>query len=218
MNRRATYFFGLAAPFIFIFTVILGGALRPGYSHVTDMMSELFSPGSPNRLMLSGLYTLFGVALSVFGYGLLRFVQAVGRSRRIGQSGAAAFIAVGVLSILSATLFPQDPWGSTPTFRGQLHIALHGIISIFSLIYMVLFGLWFRRAGFARTFFLYSMVTVVVAAIAAGWFMASYAGPLMGLAERVAALVGFQWTIMLAITVLQSDREVLLMQTAASNG
>jgi hypothetical protein len=52
MNRRMFYLLGLLAPFIFIFTVILGGALKPGYSHVTDTMSELFSPGSPNRLFL----------------------------------------------------------------------------------------------------------------------------------------------------------------------
>jgi hypothetical protein len=218
MTRRKTYLIGLAAPFIFILTVILGGALRPGYSHMTDMMSELFSPGSPNRLLLSGLYTLFGIALSAFGYGLLRFVQDDGRFTRIGGSGAVAFIAVGVLSILSATLFPQDPWGSIPTLRGQLHIALHGIISILSLIYMVLFGFWFRRTGIAQTFFVYSMVTVVGAAIGAGWFMASYGGPLMGLSERVAALVGFQWTSLLAITVLKNDLEFPLREKSASNG
>lgn len=207
MSRRVTCCLGITAPFVFTLTAILGGELRSGYSHLADTMSELFSPGSPNRVLLSGLYALFGVLLSVFGYGLLRFVQDVGRVRRVGESGAVAFILVGVLSILSATLFPQDAWGSTPTLQGQLHIVLHGIISILSFIYMVLFGLWFQRTGISRSFFAYSMVSVLLAVIAAGWFIVSYAGPLMGLSERIAALVGFQWTIVLAIKVLRSDQK-----------
>jgi hypothetical protein len=205
MNRRMFYLLGLLAPFIFIFTVILGGALKPGYSHVTDTMSELFSPGSPNRLLLSLLYTLFGVSLSLFGFGLLQFVQDVGRFRPIGITAAIAYIAVGVISIFTATIFPQDAWGSTPTVFGRLHIILHGFISLLSLLYMVLFGIWFHRTGIAKYSLVYSLVTVIAAAIAAVWFMVSYGDPLMGIPERVAALIGFQWTILLAGVVLKND-------------
>jgi hypothetical protein len=75
MNRRFLVLCGLIAPLLFIFTTILGGVMRPGYSHVSDTESELFSPGSPNKLILSALHTLFTVLLVLFGIGILNFVQ-----------------------------------------------------------------------------------------------------------------------------------------------
>jgi hypothetical protein len=39
----------------------------------------------------------------------------------------------------------------------------------------------------------------------AGWLTASFGSPLMGIAERVVALVGFQWTFLLAVLALKND-------------
>jgi Protein of unknown function (DUF998) len=102
-------------------------------------------------------------------------------------------------------LFPQDTWGSTPTFFGEMHIVLHGIISLLSILYMLLFGVWFHRTGIAPFFRTYSIATVGVAVLSAGWFVASYGGPWMGISERAAALVGFQWIFLLAILALRYD-------------
>jgi uncharacterized membrane protein YedE/YeeE len=170
---------------MFVFTAILGGALRPGYSHITDTVSELFSPGSPNRLSLTILYILFAVSLSLFGFGLLRFVQDNRKHKGIGAWAAIVFILVGVLNILTATIFPQDPWGSPPTFSGEMHKIVSGIISLLSFLYMLLFGIWFRLAGIAKSFWAYSLATIVGEILAAGWFAASVGGPIMGIIERV---------------------------------
>jgi hypothetical protein len=188
-----------------VFIGIFGGALRPGYSHVSDTVSELFSPGSPNRLLLSALYTLFAVLLVLFGIGILMFVQRNESSKRIGIFGASAFIAVGALNILTATIFPQDAWGSPSTFFGEMHINLHGLISILSIIYILLLGIWFHRTGISPNFRTYSIASVVAVVLAAAWFMASYGSPIMGLSERIIALVGFQWTFILALLILNRD-------------
>jgi len=169
-------------------------------------MSELFSPASPNRWILSALYASFAVLLSLFGFGLLRFVQDVGKYQKTGITAAVVFSSVGLLHVLSATMLPQDAWGSAPTLPGKLHIILHGFITILSLLYMVLFGLWFHRTGIARFFKVYSIATMIAAVIAAGWFMTSYGGPNMGISERIGAAVGFQWTIIVAALVLKQDR------------
>lgn len=203
--RRIFYLLGLFAPILFVFTAILGGALRPGYSHVTETISELFSPGSPNRLFLSGLYALFGVCLALFGYGLVLFVQHIGKFKRMGTVAAFAFILVGLLSISTATVFPQDARGSTPTFFGEMHNNIHGVISLLSILYIVLFGIWFHRTGIAPFFRAYSFATVAAVVLSAGWLMASFEGPLMGISERVTALIGFQWTFLLAILALKND-------------
>ena len=52
MNPKVLYVCGLLAPAAYIVMTIVGGALRPGYSHLSDTVSELLSPGSPNRPLL----------------------------------------------------------------------------------------------------------------------------------------------------------------------
>jgi hypothetical protein len=188
-----------------VFTAILGGALRPGYSHITDTVSELFSPGSPNKFLLTILHTTFAVFLTLFGVGLLRFVQDTGKFKTIGITASLDFILVGTLNILTATIFPQDAWGSTPTFQGEMHIILSGVLSVLSILYMILFGVWFHRTRIATFFLPYSIATVTVVILTAAWFMASFGSPIMGISERVAALVGFQWTVILAVIVLKND-------------
>lgn len=205
MNRRVFYLLGLLAPLLFVFTALLGGALRPGYSHIADTVSELFSPGSPNRLLLTVLLTLYAISFSLFGFGLLRFVQNKGECKRIGIVAACAFICVGLLSILTATVFPQDAWGSTPTFAGKMHMIISGVIALPSVLYMLLFGVWFHHTGIATFFRTYSIATVVAVVPATAWFVVSTGGPLMGIAERAAILVGFQWTFVLALVVLKND-------------
>jgi hypothetical protein len=53
----------------------------------------------------------------------------------------------GTLNILTATIFPQDEWGSPSTFFGEMHIIFSGVISMLSIMYILLFGIWFYRTG-----------------------------------------------------------------------
>lgn len=57
MKQRLLFMCGVIAPVLFVFMAIWGGALRPGYSQLSDTVSELMSPGSPNKLLLDTLYT-----------------------------------------------------------------------------------------------------------------------------------------------------------------
>ena len=205
MSHRFLSLCGLIAPILFVFTTILGGAIRPGYSHISDTVSELFSPGSPNRFLLTILHMLFAVLLVLFGIGVLKFVQRYEKSKRIGIIGASAFIAMGVLNIMTATIFPQDAWGSPPTLFGEIHIILSGVISILSILYILLLGIWIHRAGISPFFRTYSITTIAAVVLTAGWFMKSFGSPIMGLSERVTILVGFQWTVALALLILHQE-------------
>ena len=200
---------GLIAPVLFIFTVILGGAIRPGYSHIADTISELFSPGSPNKLLLDTLHTIFALLLILFGIGLLQFFMRGEGSRRIGTIGAALFIAMGVVSVSTATLFPQDPWGSPPTFPGEMHIILHGVISLLTMFSMALIGIWFNRERVYPGFGTYSFITIGLVILTAGFYVANMGSPIMGLTERITALVGFQWTFRLALWMSSRKSQII---------
>jgi hypothetical membrane protein len=206
MKQRFLSICGMIAPVLFLFMSILGGAIRPGYSHISDTISELLSPGSPNKLLLDTLYITFSLLLILFGIGILLFVRKWKNSSWTGFAGASLFIAMGVLQLSTAVIFPQDAWGTPATFFGKMHIFLHGIISIVSLLYMLLIGTWTDRMKIFPGFRLYSFITICAAIISAGLFAFNYGRPYMGLTERMAAIIGFQWTFVLALNIYRQSR------------
>lgn len=199
MNQRLLSLCGVIALVLFVFMTILGAAIRPGYSHIADTVSELFSPGSPNKPMLDTLHTIFTLLLVLFGIGVLQFVRRSERPTRMGMIGASLFIAMGLVSISTATIFPQDAWGSPPTFRGQMHMILSGVVGLLSILSMLFIGFWLTRAGYFPGFGIYSLITVAVVILCAGFFAVQMGTPIMGLAERITILAGFQWTFTLAV-------------------
>jgi len=209
MNRRVLYICGMAAPLWFVFMAILGGAIRPGYSHITDTVSELFAPGSPNKIFLDILHTIFAVLLILFGIGLLMFFQRTDQLKRMGQVAACLFILMGCVSVMTATIFPQDPWGAPATFAGEMHKLLSGVIGILSMVSILLIGIWFVQTKTSPGFGVYSFITIGFVVTTAGLFAASTGGPIMGLAERIAALVGFQWTLALAYWMFSRERNMV---------
>jgi hypothetical protein len=190
----------------------LGGAIRPGYSHISDTISELFAPGSPNKLFLDVLHAIFAVLLILFGIGLLQFFQGAKRLKRIGLVGASLFILMGCVSVATATIFPQDPWGTTVTINGEMHMLLSGVVGLLSIFSILLIGIWFYRIKTSPRLGIYSFVTIGLIVISTGLYAVSVGGPIMGLTERIAALVGFQWTFTLAYWMfsreaLQAERQ-----------
>jgi hypothetical protein len=104
--------------------------------------------------------------------------------------------------VATATVFPQDAWVSAPTFAGEMHKILHGVIALLSILSMILIGIWFNRAEGLSGFQTYSFATVGVTILSAGFYVANLGSPIMGLAERISGLVGFQWTFVLALWML----------------
>jgi hypothetical protein len=189
----------MIAPWLFIFMTILGGAIRPGYNPNSETISELFSPGSPNKLFLDSLHTIFAMLLILFGIGMVKFFQKSKSHKKLGITGASFYVAMGLLSVTTAAIFPQDAWGTMPTLAGELHKVISGVIGLLTIISMALLGVWFIRTGTSTKFGVYSFITIGMAVLATGWYAVNIGRPLMGLTERAAALIGFQWTFALAL-------------------
>jgi hypothetical protein len=189
----------MISPILFIFMTIIGGSLRPGYSHVSDTISELFSPGSPNKRMLDILHTTTAILTTVFGIGVLKYVRFSEFCSLIGIIAAGMIIVMGLVNILTATLFPQDAWNTDPTFQGEMHKILAGVLALLSIISTLMFGIWFQRAGVFPYFGVYSFVTAAILIVTGGYAITKLGSPIMGLTERITILVGLQWTFLLAL-------------------
>jgi hypothetical protein len=187
---------------MYVALYVTGGALRPGYNHISDSVSELLSPGAPNRALLSVIQLIYALLHILFGIGVLLFIQASEHNALVGRIGAWAIIAVGVATIGTA-IYPQDAAGAPATTAGQVHkILVFGGLVPFSILSTLLVGLWFRRAGIAPGFALYSFVTVGLIVLMGGLGGATAETPYAGLVERIAALVIHLWLFLLAVKLL----------------
>ncbi|MCK5646738.1 MAG: DUF998 domain-containing protein [Anaerolineales bacterium] len=201
MTLRILSLCGMLSPVIYVFMTILGGALRPGYSHISDTVSELFSPGSPNKRLLDSLSTSTAVLNILFGVGVLRFVRGSEHSEMVGWIGAGLIIVGGVVNIATATVFPQDAWGSPSTFPGQMHKILVGILALLSILSTLLLGIWLNGADIFPGFGTYSFVTVAIIILSGGFAAMKLGSPIMGLTERITVVVVLQWTFILGLRI-----------------
>ena len=199
MSQKILSLCGMISPALFVVLTILGGALRPGYSHISDTISELFSPGAPNKLLLDILHTTTALLTILFGIGVLQIVRGSDHNEPIGIIGAGMIITIGVVNVATATIFPQDAWGSPPTFPGEMHKILAGVLALLSILSTVLIGIWLNRADIFPGFGAYSFITVGIIILSGGFAVAKMGTPIMGLTERITILAGLQWTFILAL-------------------
>lgn len=197
-TRKLLLFCGMLVPVLYILLYVVGGALRPGYSHLSESVSELLSPGAPNKSLLDVFNFTFALAYTIFGVGVLQFVLGNEHNALIGRIGAGLIIAVGLASIGSA-IFPQDATGTELTVPGILHMVfVFGVQIPGAILSTLLVGIWFKRTGIFPGFTVYSYVSagiIVLSGIAAGPSMGT---PIMGLVERISALAVHQWVFVLA--------------------
>jgi hypothetical membrane protein len=203
MSRRYLLICGLLAPLVYVGAVILGGLLRPGYSHVAHAISELIAAGAPNTTLLNPLFTLYDILLAAFGVGLLLTVRAHPEQRgmRSGSLGAFALIVSGLLGVLMNLFFPQDPGGPPVTLIGTVHVVLAGVLSLGTMLAILCTGLWLRQAPGLHAYWRYSLASLAVIFIS-GWLGAAAiatSSPYLGLVERVTIGAFIQWVFVIAL-------------------
>ena len=200
--RKTLVIFGVAAPILYVLAVVLGGALRPGYSHLSRFVSELLESGAPNKEILNPLFGLYNLLVLAFAVVLARVIRTPGGSARrsLGIAGALVLVLEGLFGFVTL-FFPQDPVGTPMSGTGTMHIVLAGASSLASMASLFLLGLWLRRlAPGLGTYTLVSLGFVfVTGGIAAAG--AAGGGPLSGLLERLTIGGFLQWLLVTGIVL-----------------
>jgi len=185
---------GILAPMIYVGTVLLGGILRPGYSHVAEAISELVAAGAPNKALLSSLFIVYNVLCSAFGIGLLQQTINTSGRKTSGKFGAISLILIGIIGVLLELFFPQDPGGPAVTLAGTMHIILASMAALLTMIAIVATGLWFREIPSFKGYTLYSIITFAVIFVAGGSVpILGMTNPYLGLLERITIGAFIQW-------------------------
>lgn len=185
--KKLLLFCGVFAAVLYGATVILGGFIRPGYSHLAEAISELVAAGAPNRHLLSTLFLGYNILLGLFGLGLFLKVNSQSHGRVPGTIGSLTLLLVGLAGVLMELAFPQDPGGIPTTFAGSMHMVMAGIASLGTMVAILGTGLWFRVLPELKKYAAYSFLSVVIIFVSGGFTAMAMANnyPFFGLIERI---------------------------------
>lgn len=193
---------GVAAPLVYGVAVVLGGALRPGYSHLAQPVSDLIAEGAPHKPLLDTLFAGYNLLTAALGVGLLGRVRdsAPSGARSLGRAGAVALVSESVFGFVTL-FFPEDAGGlgAAISTAGLLHIVFAGLSSLSSMLAVLLTGLWLRsspRWASLGRHSLWSVGAIFVSGGLAALLVARHS-ELGGLMERVTIGGFLQWVLVL---------------------
>lgn len=196
---------GILASLLYVTTDVLGGLRYPGYSFVSQAVSELMAIGAPSERFVDPLFLICGVLALAFGVGVLR--EGAGRSRPLLITGAllTAYAAVG---FTGPTLFEMHPRGTGAQGGDTPHIIVTGV-----LVLLLLLAMTFGAFALGKRFRVYSIATIIVLVVLgiatvpyAARLAADQATPGFGIIERTLIYSSQLWMAVLAIALLRRAR------------
>jgi hypothetical protein len=204
--RRGLLFCGIIAIPLYVATDIIAGILYPDYSFTDQAVSELFAIGAPTSRLVVPLFTLYSLLLLAFAFG----VWMTARRKRPLHVVALLLIANALNGLVLWNFFPMHMRGDETSFTDTMHVILAAIGGIIGAI-----AVGFGATAFGRRFRFYSMGTIVMmffptalTFLLAPQVAANESSPWIGLLERTAFAVFWQWQIVLAVILLREERVI----------
>lgn len=189
---------GLLAPLIYLATVIVGGAMRPGYSHFGNAISELVESNAPHRRALNTAFFAYNACTIALGIG----ITALAPNPTIVLSGWILGV-TGLLGVAMSWL-PMDPIGTPATAPGVGHLVVAGLMSVGSMAAILAFAIGAGGVDGWNAFSVYSYATFAIVLVTGGAAALSARGlwRSMGLLERLTIGTFLQWNAVLAVALL----------------
>ena len=197
--RRALLICGILSSLLYVAMNVVVAARWPGYSSVSQTVSELSAIGAPTRWLwvpLGHVYTLLVVA---FGFGVWKSSDGR-RSLRIVGALVATYGALGVVWPLAPMHLRETLAAGGGTMSDTLHLTLGAVT-----VLLMLLAIGFGASAFGRAFRVYSIVTLVVLVVfgaltglAAPGIAANQPTPLIGVWERINIGAFLVWVVGMA--------------------
>jgi hypothetical membrane protein len=188
---------GIAAPVLWAAVIIFCGSLRPGYSPVRQLISELGERGSSTELLMR--YAAF-VPTGLMHVAFAAFLYASFKGNRLAMM-AAALLALNGLARMGAGFFSCEPGCNGPRIllSQKLH-SLSSAVGFFALIgSAIVWGVLFRRYRSLKSLSLYSIGSGLLGLLfLALMALDDEARTATGLYERLATGVLSLWVLVFA--------------------
>jgi hypothetical membrane protein len=188
---------GVLAPLLWAAMIVVCGALRPGFSHFTQYISELGERGSSTEfLMRYGAFVPTGLMHVAFAGAL----AVIFRSNRLGII-AAMLIGLNGLARIAAGFFPCDVGCEETGSLGQRMHSLSAAVGFLALaVSTLLWSVVFKRTQDLRGLAVYSAVSGALGlAFLLLMLWSAEHGTARGLFERLSSGVLSLWILVFAL-------------------
>ena len=175
-------------------TIIVVGALTPGYRPLADAVSRLGSPDEPHALLTRAGFVLYGL-LVVAGASALG-ESAPGRERVL----ASLIVVFGAAAVVSG-LAPKDPPRRAHTLTSQIHIDATIVGGAALLAAMALVARCARCRTDRRIACSVGALTSLIVVV----FPFTWGSPVYGLLELLLLALAVAWLVTLAFRAFNSD-------------
>jgi hypothetical membrane protein len=204
---RAGLLCGVVATLLWAAIIVLGGALRPGFDHVGQYISELGERGSSvASLVRYGGFVATGILHLGFAAALHAVSAPLSQRPRLAL-GVALLVAVNGLGRIGAGLYTCTPGCAIADDEQRLH-SLAASLAFFAVIGATLLGaLLFRAHPHLRPLAAYSLATGTAAFAFLALMSAGGNAPFgVGLYERLASGVLSLWILVTALRLRRLAR------------
>lgn len=202
MRAKLAALCGFVAVALAIATPLAGGALRPGYMHATQFISELGETGAEHGALISAFgFAPTGVFVLLF---LALAAPSLPRTRR-ATLGLVAFAAVGVAYLVSSVA-RCDAGCPTTGSPAQTTHNLFGVLEyVGALAGLLLLASAFDRSPAWRSTAPATVACAVLVGVGFGLLLVPSLLPLRGLLQRVAEVGVFGWIALASVALLRNE-------------
>jgi len=206
--RRIFLVCGILSSLLYVAMNIIAASLYSGYSSVSQTVSELSAVGAATRTLWVWLGVLYGLLITAFAWT----VWQSGVGNRPLRATGALLLAYCIIGFF----WPFAPMHQRVVLAaggGTISDILHIAISMITVPLMML-AIGFGARAFQKPFRIYSIITLLVligfgilTAIDGPKISRNFPTPWIGVWERVLIGVFLVWIIVLAISLLRSERK-----------
>ena len=193
--RRLGILCGVLGPLLWLSLIVVAGAMRPGFSHVTQYISELGERGSSTETLMryaafeftGFLYLCFALILMV-DFRNSRFYRL-----------AECLIAIDGLGRIGAGIFPCDPGCVGLSLSQELHHYFATVGFSSGILATIVWGIIFRIQDWPKMFTGYSVgsgISALTFLLLMTWSQNPMKTP--GLFEHLATLILSLWLLVFA--------------------
>lgn len=200
MRAKLAALCGFAAVAMAIATPLAGGALRPGYLHLTQFISELGEMGAEHGAQISAFgFAPTGVLVLLF---LALAAPSLPRTRR-ATLGLLAFAAVGVAYLVAAVARCDAGCPSTGSPSQTVHNLFGALEYVGAVAGLLLLASAFDASPTWRSMAPATVVCAVLVGVGFGLLLVPSLLPLRGLLQRVAEVGVFGWIALTSVALLR---------------
>jgi hypothetical protein len=183
---------GVAGPVSFVGGWVWAGAMRPGYSAMHEAISQLARLGAPHRALMTTAFVTFGVTAPVFAPVLADSLKA---GRRL--TGSLSLAGVATLGVAACPLSSSG---------GGVQDFVHGSLATLGYAGMALTPMFGAAALHGRGKFRAAVASGAVGVVSAASLVATGFSPDVGLFQRLGLGVVDAWLVVMAISILRTER------------